>query len=103
MNVIYLANTNIIELGPLTNNITGALITTATVNATLKKKTDNTDVAGQIWPISLAHIADGIYRGTLPHTIGIEAGKYYTAHVTADAGANLKGDWKTTVSVQVRR
>ena len=58
-------NSKAIVIGPVTSAITGALITNATVSATLYTgSATGTPVAGAT-DIALTHQGEGVYRGTI--------------------------------------
>ncbi|MGH8626450.1 MAG: hypothetical protein ACREYC_14670 [Gammaproteobacteria bacterium] len=89
VDVIYLANDNLLELQGLTNAASGAYVNDATVTATVVDK-NGANVAGGSWPLTLAYVAasNGKYRGTLQETLTLTEGQDYTAKVTV-AGAGL--------------
>lgn len=81
--------TNLIRLRRLRYETTGAYITDATVNCTLKDAEDAT-VAG---PLAMAYVAGstptrGEYRGTLAEDAPLTVGASYTAEITAVKGSN---------------
>ncbi len=72
MDVIYRSNTNVVEVPSLTNGLTDALVSGATVTCTIVTATGAQVVGatGFAWPVSLSAAtgATGTYRGVLPHT-----------------------------------
>jgi hypothetical protein len=97
MDVIYIANTNVVELADLVNGMTGATVTGATVSVTLTDSTGTsvTLATGSSWPLTMAAAsgATGSYRATLPHTLTLTTGATYYADVTASGGDGLYGSW----------
>lgn len=100
---IYLSNDNLLEIDGLKNTATDAYINNATVTATLVDE-GGTAVVGETWPITLSYVSgsDGKYRGTLKDTLSLTAGLGYTAQITADGGADLKGYWEFPLRSAVR-
>lgn len=82
---LYVGNSNVAQLA-LTDGITEAAITGATVSCTLYDQ-DGAEVSGQVWPLTLTHVAAGVYRGTMDESIGIVAGRRYRLAVTAISGS----------------
>lgn len=99
--IIYLGNTSIIELQSLTNSVTDAAITNATVTARI---VDNTgaSVSGQTWPLTLTHVSAGTYRGTIENDIGISLDKIYTAIIDADVSGVGAARWEVPVTTADR-
>jgi len=103
MDVIYITNTNVIELTGLTDEITGLLVNDAIVAARLQYC--GVDVSGQSWPLTLDHLVDSpltaTYRGLLESDLVLTSGQQYTAIVTASSGS-MTGTWNCKVLAQVR-
>jgi hypothetical protein len=96
MDVLYIANSNVVEISALTNGQTSALISGATVGVTLTNATGTAVTAtGVTWPVTLSAVsgATGTYRATLAHTIGLTTGATYYCDITADGGTDLQGAW----------
>lgn len=98
---LYVGNSSVCELTGLKNSVTGVADTGATVNVTLYS--GDTEVTGQTWPASMAHVADGTYRVTLNHDISIQAGYTYTAVITATGSGSEVGRWELTGQAQTRK
>lgn len=109
--VWYQDNTMIVQLGtlislgdetdePLTDALTGTVITDATVTAQLEDLTGAT-VAGQAWPLTLAHVSGGVYRGSAAYAVAVEVGIDYVVEITADKAGN-RGTWRVPVTAQQR-
>jgi len=97
---LYIGNTTILELQDLTNSVSGAVITTATVVATLTDS-KGVEVVGQTWPVTLAHIATGTYRATLENDLTLTANRAYTATIDATLAGVGVGHWvKTAIAIQ---
>jgi len=86
--LLYLDNTNVVELRGLIDSQTETAVTNATATVTLL------DSAGTITagPISLTHDAGGNYFGTLSDDVSLTQGQRYTAKVTATVGTTV-GTW----------
>jgi hypothetical protein len=95
--IVYVANTNLIEVVGLKSEVEGEFIADADVEVTVKDA-DGEDVAGQTWPLTLASIdgtdPEGNYRGILKDTLELTAGQTYYANVDANAGADRIGHWE---------
>ena len=91
--IVYVANTNLIEVVGLKSAVEGEFIADATVTVTVKDA-DGANVAGQTWPLTLTSTdgtePEGNYRGILKDTLELTAGTLYFAHVDADAGADRR-------------
>lgn len=79
--VLYIDNSNTIELGSLTEAVTDTVDTTASVQLTVVDA-DDTPVAGQPWPATMDHDADGTYRATLNPGLALVENALYYAKVT---------------------
>jgi hypothetical protein len=104
--IVYVANTNVIELSGLKSAIEDEFIADADVTVTVKDAA-GTAVDGQTWPLTLASIdgtePEGNYRGILKNTLELTAGETYYAHVDADAGADRIGHWEFAFVPKTRR
>lgn len=102
---LYRLNDNLIELTGLTNGVTGAIISNATVGVTLTKS-DGAPVAGDDgleWPVAMAATGTpGSYRAILEDGLVLTAGEVLIADVDVDAGGDLKAHWTLDVRVQDR-
>lgn len=89
----------VLELQALTDAVTGAAITTATVTARLTDEA-GADIGGATWPITLAHVGatPGTYRGLIPYGVVLGTGTVY-ADVTADAGAGAHSRWRVAARI----
>lgn len=81
-NLLLVANSNLLTLSGLKNQLAGEFVNTALVVATLTNP-DGTDVAGQVWPVTLDYVADsdGDYRVALAADLVLMAGKRYAITV----------------------
>jgi hypothetical protein len=105
MNVIYIANSNVVQLADLTNGLTGATVTGATVEVTLTDASGTSVTAtGVTWPLTMAAAsgATGTYRVALPHTLTLTTGGVYYADITASGGTGLQGAWHVPVRAMRR-
>ena len=97
--ILYVDNTNVVELRALTDSVTGEAVTTATVTVTLYDAGGN-DVTGATG-VSLAHDSAGTYRGVLPSSVALNRGQSYKAKVAATVGTTV-GTWEPRV-IAVKR
>lgn len=105
--IVYVANTNVIELTGLTDAITEAAINDATVTVTIKDA-DGEEVAGQTWPAPMDAVdgtdgIPGLYRGIIEDDVAMTAGTQYFAHVEVDAGPDRIGHWEFAFVPKTRR
>lgn len=105
--LVYVANTNAIELHGLKNSIAGTFINDATVTVTLtiaSGKEPGDEVAGQTWPTVMSYIAgsDGDYRAIIEADVELVAKTNYIAVIDADGGANLDAHWEFPFTPQTR-
>lgn len=102
MDVLYLSNTNVIEINELYDTSAESYLNSATVTVTLEDKA-GTEVTGETWPKTMSYVSasNGKYRATLASGIGITAGKQYIAKITATESGNT-GYWEVPLVAHVR-
>lgn len=93
---LYLDNSNVIELRDLTNSVTGAADTGASVQVTITDAS-GIELSGETWPVLMAHAFAGTYRATLSSSINLVAGRYYRAVVEATGSGSEVGKWTCNV------
>lgn len=101
--IVYVANTNVIELTGLTDAVDDTPINDATVTLTLKDA-DGNEVAGQTWPAPMDPVSgtDGLYRGIIEDDVEMVVGALYVAHVDVDAGPDRIGHWEFNFKARTR-
>lgn len=101
--LVYIGNTNIVELSGLKSAVEGSFVNDATVTVTVKDK-DGANVSGQTWPADMDYVAgtDGLYRGILEDDLALTEGELYAAHIDADAGPNRVGHWEFNFKPETR-
>lgn len=104
--IVYVANTNLIEVVGLKSAVEDAFIDGATVTVTVKDAA-GAAVAGQTWPLTLESTdgtePEGNYRGILKDTLELTAGESYYAHVDAVDGDDRVGHWEFHFTPKTRR
>lgn len=102
--VVYVGNTNLIELTGLKSAAEGSYVNNADVTVTVKDK-DSNEVSGQTWPATMNYVAtsNGNYRGILEDDLALVDGTMYFAHIDADAGENRIGHWEFAFVPKTRR
>lgn len=106
--IIYRLNDNVLELSGLKDAVIGTFLNAATVTVTLKDQdgvnVPSTGSPSITYPITMDYVAssDGIYRATIQDSLDVNPNDTVIAEVTANAGANLKGHWKTRLKVKDR-
>lgn len=98
---IYIDNNNVIKLLSVTNSITGAADTGATVTVTLKDSAGE-NVSGQTWPATMAHASGGTYRATLDADLVLQQNRKYTAHIGAIGSGGEIGHWELQLAAATR-
>jgi len=91
----FVANTNVLDLTGLKNEIAGSYINDAVVTVTIKDA-DGVNISGAIWPMPMAYVSasNGDYRAFLASTLPFIAKAKYTAFIEASGGTNLVGHWE---------
>jgi hypothetical protein len=99
--VLYLATDHVLELAGLSNGLTGAAISDATVTVSLADA-NGVAITGATWPIPAIAVVgqDGTYRATVPDDLTLTARQWVTATVVADAGPGLKRTWLVPLRVE---
>lgn len=101
--IIFVANTNLLQLLELKNEQDNTFQNTAAVTVTIQDE-NGVNVVGQTWPLTLPFVpaSNGNYEERLPSTVTLLGAKCYTAIIDADAGGGLIGHWEIPLKVVVR-
>lgn len=100
-NIIYVGNDTLLEVRSLTDQADGSAVESASVSVTMKDASGS-NISGQVWPASLAHVSAGTYRVVLPETLDLTAGGEYTAEITASVGGSTAAFWQIPFVARVR-
>lgn len=102
--VVYVDNSNVIELRGLKLAIENTYVNDADVTVTVKDSA-GADVAGQAWPTTMDYVAasNGIYRAIVEEAAELVADETFYAFIDADAGAQRIGHWEFAFVPKVRR
>lgn len=98
----FVANTNVLDLIGLKNEIDNSFINSATVFVTIKDEA-GVDVPGASWPLAMNYVSasNGDYRAFISESLPFVDKTKYIAYIDANGGPNLVGHWefhfKTTV------
>ena len=100
---LLLANTNLLEVDGLTNEVTGEFINNASISATLTNMS-GVQVSGQTWPVNLTYIPNskGSYRCVLQHTLNAAHDQPCKLHISA-TGNGLVANLTVIVTAKIRR
>ena len=98
--LIYIDNSNVVELTELTNSATNTAITNATVTVSLYDSA-GVLVTGQSFPAAMSHVSAGTYRATLEDDLVVVENRQYVAHIDASSGG-IVGHWELPVRAKVR-
>lgn len=95
VHILYADNDTVLEVDRLRNGLSGEFLNTADVSVTLLED-DGTPVDGVSWPLSLAYVSgtEGLYRVTIPYTLGLVPNRRYLAELVADDGPGLHSQWE---------
>lgn len=94
---IYRNNTNIMELRELKFAISREFSSSATVQITLKDL-DGQTLTGTTFPITLQAFDNGLYYGTIPHTLSLDNEEEIVAEISATSGQSV-GFWTENITV----
>lgn len=100
--ILYVGNSNIIELSNLRDNSDNSIIADATVTVTLKDS-EGEEVDGASWPVTMDAVegSAGSYRATLSSSLELSVGSKYVAEITVmKSGATAL--WKRRLTAKVR-
>ena len=96
-------NTHVVEVADLRDNA-GVVETAATVTMTaLVDKQTGAPVTGVTLPLSMPHVAAGLYRATVPHGLSAVAGRTYLATIKAVGSQSFRAQWTETLVAEIRR
>lgn len=100
---IYIGeNTHDVEIAELKDR-DGNVQTDAAAQLTAIKDSVGTDVAGVPGlPLTLAHVSNGLYRGTLVNGGSFVAGQTYKATIKATGSQGYKAEWIETLIAAAR-
>lgn len=103
MGTAFVANSNVLELLGLRNEITQAFMNVAAVEVTIKDEA-GVEVTGQVWPTTMSYVAasDGDYRAIISEDVVLVAKQNYYAFIEADGGPGLVGHWEFKFKPQTR-
>lgn len=97
---LYINTDSHIEVVGLQNAATGTLFdNTATVQVTLLDASDDSQITGETWPLSLSHVVDGTFRGVLKDTLSLATCMQCKTQWVADWGSGLHKEWEELHSV----
>ena len=95
MAVLKLNSDNTVGQTDVTDTITSALVTSGTMEFTLKDRAGN-EVTGETWPLSLPYIEAGHFRGNLKDTLTLNTRLTYTGTFVYDDGPDKHREWCVT-------
>lgn len=84
-------SSNVVEWQALTNTVSGAVDTGATVQIASFTDYNGDSVAGETFPVAMPHDTGGTYRATVSSALAIEAGGIYTMKLTATGSGGEVG------------
>lgn len=105
MEIVYVANSNLIELDEVFSKADEQFVDTATVVLTAIKDKETGDVVGgEVFPkaMDLVPGSDRKYRCIVDEDIEIIAGRKYTAVIDLDDGPGRIGHWDLPLIAKTR-
>ena len=100
--VIHLANDTVVEVRGLMNEVSGDVLNSATVTATLKDAAGVAVTGASSLAMSYVTGSTGVYRVTLPYTLSLSPNGRYTLHIDANAGSGQRAHWEIPIVAKVR-
>jgi len=95
------ANTHVVEVVGLQDDL-GVVQVDATVQMTAVVDRNGVAVSGVTVPLSMPHVAAGLYRAILPHGGQFVAGQTYKATLTAVGSQSFRAEWVESLVAKVR-
>lgn len=99
--VIYHSNDNVVSIASLTNGMTAAAVTGATVTLSLLTSAGASVTGATGITMVASSGATSTYRGTIPYSVSLTTGGSYTAKIVVTAGS-LHGQWEVPVTAVER-
>jgi hypothetical protein len=101
--ILLIANTNMIWIEGLKNDVTAAFVNDATCSIVEVLDSADAVVSGSANILMTYKTAsDGRYYGALPYTVTLTENDEYTVHVLAIDGTGQRADWRRTVRARYR-
>jgi hypothetical protein len=104
---VFVANTNVIELQSLQNEIDQSYINNASVDVTIADLSGNpeTGAGWPSWPLAMVYVtaSNGVYRAVLVDTLPFDPSQSYLALVHANASGIGIGRWQFKFRPQQRK
>lgn len=94
----YIDTDNVLSITGLKRSVADTFENAASVTVTLTDS-DGVQVTGETWPLAMAYEAssNGNYRATLVDSLNVTENAFYTATITADAGAGFLRTFHATL------
>lgn len=101
--IVYVDNTNILEVQGLKDAILNTFINDADVTFTLVDSAGE-EVAGQAWPTTMDYVdaSSGDYRAVISDEVELVNRASYVAQIRADAGTDRIGYWEFPIVPKTR-
>lgn len=88
---------NVVQLSGLADTVTGDPIVDAVVAVTIYDGA-GAEVSGAAWPVAMPYVlADGVYRVTLPYTVGVVGPATYTQRIVATTITGNRAEFTCTL------
>lgn len=101
--ILLIANTNMIWIEGLKNDVTAAFVNDATCSIVEVLDSDDAAISGSTNILmTYKTSSDGRYYGALPYTVSLTENATYTVHVLAIDGTGQRADWRRSVRAVYR-
>ena len=100
-NIVFIGNSNVVELVALHDSVSDVIVDDATVTATMIDQS-SANVVGQTWPLAMPHEGSGTYRGLLSPLLELTKNGRYTVKITATGTSGVIGYWLLKVTAMDR-
>lgn len=101
--ILLIANTNMVWIEGLKNDVTGAFVNDATCSIVEVLDSEGAQLSGSTnIMMTYRTSSDGRYYGQLPHTVTLTEDAEYTVHALAVDTSGARADWRRKVRARYR-
>jgi len=101
--ILLIANTNMVWIEGLKNDVTAAYVNDATCSVVEVLDSEGAVISGsENILMTYKTTSDGRYYGALPYTVSLIEGAEYTVHALAIDGSGQRADWRRKVRAVYR-
>lgn len=92
---ILINTDNIIEITAVTDAVAAAALTSAVVKVTLLDASDDSQISGETWPLTMSHTSGGTYQAIFTDSLDLSPCTQCKAQFSIDGGPGLRREWET--------